>query len=386
MESPSSPHLSTMASTMDRVAALYRDHLQFVWNVLWRARTPFEDMKDLAQDVFLVVMRKVREDPTRPGLDADEERAWLYRITIYQLSNHRSRARFRKTDLFVDNETPNPRNDAARLEDGEQLLSLLDSIKGQGRAVFELVELEGFTVVAAAKILEITESNAHKRLALARADVDAAAAKLSRGDKDAKKRAFLMMPFGVGSWLHLRNLQSPPEGTAELMWDSLRAMVRAIDRENDRRATPGPEKAPARPRALAERWKGPLGNVGSACLGGAIVALLFLLPPRGKGEPFPIPVPVFVVTSSTTAPAPLPATSSLNEPPTTDAAADAAPTTEETIDEETQLIRQARAAFASNNRQATIEALDAYERRFPGGRFANGARKLRKSLPAAARK
>ncbi|MEO5731451.1 MAG: sigma-70 family RNA polymerase sigma factor, partial [Byssovorax sp.] len=163
---------------MDRVAALYRDHLRFVWNVLWRRHTPLEDRKDLAQDVFLVVMRKVREDPTRPGLDADEERAWLYMITIYQLSNHRARARFRKTDLFMDKQTPDPRNAAARLEDGEQLLSLLDSIKGQGRAIFELVELEGFTVVAAAKILEITESNAHKRLALARADVDAAAAKL----------------------------------------------------------------------------------------------------------------------------------------------------------------------------------------------------------------
>jgi hypothetical protein len=116
------------------------------------------------------------------------------------------------------------------------------------------------------------------------------------------------------------------------------------------------------------------------------VALLFLLPPRGKGEPFPIPVPVFVVTSSTTAPAPLPAPTSLNAAPTTDADADAAPTTDETIDEETQLIRQARAALALNNRRGTIEALDAYERRFPAGRFANGARKLRKSLPAAARK
>ncbi|MEO5727098.1 MAG: hypothetical protein ABI134_29955, partial [Byssovorax sp.] len=253
---------------------------------------------------------------------------------------------------------------------------------------FELVELEGFTVVAAAKTLEITESNAHKRLALARADVDAAAAKLSRGDKDARKRAFFMMPFGVGSWLHLRDLQSPPEGTAELIWDSLRATMRAVDGENDRRATPDPGKSPARPQALGERLKGPLGNIVSACLGGAFVALLFLLPPRGKGEPFPIPVPIFVVTSSTTAPAPLPAPSSLNAPPTadTDTDTDAAPSPDETIDEETQLIRQARAALASNNRRGTIEALDAYERRFPAGRFVNAARALRKSLPAAAGK
>ncbi|MFS8065252.1 MAG: RNA polymerase sigma factor, partial [Byssovorax sp.] len=138
-----------MDRTMDRVAALYRDYLRFVWNVLWRAHTPAEDMNDLAQDVFLVVMRKLREDPTRPGHDADEERIWLYKITTYTLKNHRARARLRKTDLFMDNETPDLRNDAAHLEDGEQLLLLLDSIKGKGRAVFELVELEGFTVVAA---------------------------------------------------------------------------------------------------------------------------------------------------------------------------------------------------------------------------------------------
>lgn len=372
---------------MDRVAALYRDHFTFVWRVLWHARVPMADVKDLVHDVFLVVLHKVRTQD--PHLETkDQERAWLYTITINLLKNYRSRARFRRTEPMDDhtNDFPDARNEAAHLADREILHLLLDSITGQGRAVFELVDLEGFTVVQAAQTLDISETNAHRRLGIARKEVEAAVAKLQRDEAAGEKKASaFLMPFGVGAWLKLRELQNPPAGTAEEIWERLQTTVADLDRENERRATPPPQNLPARLQEgrllknLAGHLKSPWGNLLSACFGGAIVALLFLLRPNTKLMPFRVPVPIFIVTSSPPAPAPLPAPSAPAATPPTDAT----PPVDEKIDEEAVLIRQARAAYAKNDRRAILEAVTAYERRFPTGRFKGVTREMRSSLPEA---
>ncbi|MEO5725942.1 MAG: sigma-70 family RNA polymerase sigma factor [Byssovorax sp.] len=373
---------------MDRVAALYRDHLNFVWRVLWHARMPMADIKDLVHDVFLVVLHKVRTED--PHLETkDQERAWLYTITINLLKNYRARARFRRTEPMDDhtNDFPDARNEAAQLADREILHLLLDSITGQGRAVFELVDLEGFTVVQAAQTLNISETNAHRRLGIARKEVEAAVAKLQRDEAagEKKKTSAFLMPFGVGAWLKLRDLQNPPAGTADEIWERLQATVAELDRENERRAIPSPQNVPARLpegrllKKLAGHLKSPWLNVVSACLGGALVALLFLLRPNVKIVPLRVPGPVVFVTNSPAAPAPLPAPSALPATPPTDASAPV----DETIGEEADLIRQARAAFAKNDRRAILEAVTAYERRFPTGRFRGVTREMRSSLPEA---
>ncbi len=387
MESSGLSHVSSM----DRVAALYRDHLQFIVRVLWRTGMPMADAEDIAHEIFIVVLQKLRESPTKASLSThDEERAWLYTIADYHLKNYRSRARFRRTQPMDDctQEIPDRRNDAARMADREQLLVLLESTTPERREVFELVELENFSVVAAARALGITEGSAHGRLRLAREDIGAAAAKLAQRDKNAgkTKNAFLL-PFGVGAWLQLRDLQNPPESTADRIWQRFQATVALMDREHDQPATTTPPPSPARPRArrLLEKLAGPLkarlGNLFSACLGGAIVALLFLLRPSAKIATLRIPVPLFVVTNSTTTPAPLPAPSSSPTPPPP--ATDAIQARDATFDQEAFLIRQARVAFERGNRQGTIDALAEYERQFPGGRFMNTIREMRTTLPDA---
>jgi RNA polymerase sigma-70 factor (ECF subfamily) len=373
---------------MDRFVALYRAHLQFVWRVLWRARAPEADINDLAHEVFVVVLRKLRAaDPTIPTSE-DEARAWLYLIAIFELKNYRSRARFRRVEPMDDrtNEIPDARNDAAHLEAQEELRALLDTLPRDRREVFELVELEGVSVVAAARALGITETNAHRRLALAREDIKAAAAKAAQRDEDAgtKKSSALLLPFGVGAWLPLRDLANPPAGTADLIWKRLQDMMATIDQQDDRPARPPTQQPPAAPHAsppvngLAVRLQRPLGYALAAGVGGAIVALLFLLRPNAGIAILRLPVPVVVVTSSTATPAPLPAPSSSAASPTTDAI----PTSTATTEEETQLLRQARAAYAAGNRPATIAALTAYERRFPTGQFRNNVRAMRATLTA----
>ena len=380
---------SSRVPSMDRVTALYRAHIKFVWGVLWRARMPVADVKDLAQDAFIVVLRKVRAQDHPPLQSEDEERAWLYRITKYELDNYRTRARFRQLESMDDrtNDFPDPQNEHARLENRETLILLLESIQLPGaREVFELVELEGFSVPHAAKTLDISEPNAYRRLRVAREHVAAAAAKLKRDElAGRRKKSALLMSVGVVPWVKLRGLQDPPAGTVEEIWERIQATMAELDREQNGSATPPPPGLHARPQVgllkiLAGPLKSPWFNLVSACLGGAIVALLFLLRPNTKLVPFQVPVPIFVVTSSPPASAPLPAPSSPPLTPPTDVTAPV----DGAIDDEAELIRRARADFAKGDRQKMLEALTAYERRFPKGRLRNLARSMRASpLPDA---
>ncbi len=364
---------------MDRFVALYRAHLQFVWRVLWRARAPEADINDLVQETFAVVLRKLRaDDPTNPGSGTeDEERAWLYLIAIFELKNYRQRARYRRVGPMDDrtDQIPDARDDAAHLEAQEELRALLDGLLPDRREVFELVELEGVSVVAAARALGITETNAHKRLAHARQDIKAAAAKLAQRDEDGgpEKTSAFLLPFGVGAWLPLRDLANPPAGAADLIWKRLQDTMATLDQENDRPAQPPPQRPPVGP--LVKKLA---GYVLSAGVGGAVVALLLLLRPSSRIAILRVPG-VVVVTSTTATPALLPAPSASDAP----SSPDAIPTADATIDEETQLMRQARAAYAAGNVPKTIEALSAYERRFPAGRFRTNVRAMRATLTAA---
>ena len=373
---------------MDRVAALYRAHHHFVWRLVWRARVPAGDIEDVAHDVFLVVLRKPPTDV--PSQDSpstpDQERAQLFTITAYELKNYRSRARFRRTEPMDDRakEIADARNDAARIDDRNQLLVLLDSTEAAGRAVFELVELEGFSVVDAARCLEITESVAHKRLAVARKDIEAAATKLAKRDQEAgkKRTSAFLLPFGVGAWLKLRDIQNPPEGTGDRLWQRLQDTMAAIERENDRPASTPLRQPPPRARLrglsrLARSLKSPWGHFVSACLGGAVVALLFLLPTNARIAILRIPGPVILVTSATSA------TSATTETPLSPPVlptAEARPATDAALAEELVLLRRARVAYAAGDIQATIAALNDYETRYPAGRLRQNVDTLRASL------
>ena len=307
---------------MDRVAALYQDHLAFVWRALWGLGVPTADIDDLAHDVFIIVLRKLTaNDLPRSGLATKEqEKAWIYTIAFFEVKNYRSRARFRRTEAMDDStdEIPDARDEVARHAAQARLRLLLGSTTPDRAAIFGLVELEGYTVVAAAGMLEITETNARRRLDLARQDIAAAEKKLAEGEEAAgtKKTTMFLLPFGVGAWLHFRDLMQPPAGTAERIWERLQATMEAMERENDQPATPPPpQKPPSWPRAkrlvrtIARYLKGPLGNVVSA-VGGGIVALLLFRQPNARIAILQIPGPVVVVTSSTTMSGPLPASSS----------------------------------------------------------------------------
>jgi RNA polymerase sigma-70 factor (ECF subfamily) len=385
MESTGSPRVPIM----DRMAGLYRSHFNLVWGALRRARVPGSDLDDLLQDVFIVVLRKL---PTwnpaeNPGRSPEEqERAWVYKITSYEVLNYRRRQRLRRVEpMDRTPEIPDPRNEAAAIEVTDELLVLLDTTTPERRAVFELVELEGFSVVAAAGILGITESNTHRRLGLARDDIRKAAEQRAKRDRDAgkKENSAFLLPFGVGAWLHFRDLIRPPEGTADRIWQRLQQTIAEIDRENDRPASPPPERPPLLPRlgrqaqAIGRSLQGVTGYLLAAIAGGAIVALLLLPRPEVRISILRLPGPVVLLTSPSAAPVEAPSANGSSDT----AQAGAASAASEAIDpREARLIRQAQAAYAAGKTQEAIAALNGYEAQFPAGHLRNDARALRAAL------
>jgi hypothetical protein len=242
-------------------------------------------------------------------------------------------------------------------------------------------------VVDAARSLEIKESVAHKRLTVARQDIEAAARKLAQRDLEAgkKRTSPFLLPFGVGAWLKLRDMQSPSDGTGDRIWQRLQNTMAAIERENERPASPPPPQPPPRSRLrglsrFARPLKGPWGHVVSACLGGAAVALLFLLRPDARIAILRMPGPVVLVASATTT------TTTTTEPPlslTVLSPAEARPPADAALAEERALLRRARIAYAAGDMQATLAALNEYETRYPAGRLKETVATLRASLPDA---
>ena len=224
----------------------------------------------------------------------------------------------------------------------------------------------------------------NRLLRLAREDLRAEAARLKRSAPadHAEKSGALLLPFGVGAWLKLRDIQNPPEGTGDRLWQRLQDTMAAIERENDRPASTPPRQPPARARLrglsrFARVLKSSWGYVVSACLGGAVVALLFLLRTSARIAVLRIPGPVVLVTSATSATS---ATTDTPLSPPVLPTAEARPATDAALAEELVLLRRARVAYAAGDIQATIAALNDYETRYPAGRLSQNVNTLRASL------
>jgi RNA polymerase sigma-70 factor (ECF subfamily) len=128
------------------------------------------DADDLAQEVFLVVRRKL------PAFDSRNLPAWLYRIAARTVSDHRRRAWFRhlwRRRVAVPlEELPALGADPGRaLEQAEAqrlLQALLDRMSPKLRTTFILFEIEGYTGEEIAALEGIPAGTVRTRLLLAR--------------------------------------------------------------------------------------------------------------------------------------------------------------------------------------------------------------------------
>ncbi len=129
------------------------------------------DVEDIAQEVFLVVRRKLDD------FDGQHLRAWLYRITQRTVSDYRRRAWFRRVvrpaagflNQLVD-PADGPREIVQKREVELHVAEVLDKMSTVRRTAFILFEIEGYSGEEIADLEQISVATVYTRLHHARKD------------------------------------------------------------------------------------------------------------------------------------------------------------------------------------------------------------------------
>jgi RNA polymerase sigma-70 factor (ECF subfamily) len=168
------PDLSPAERTRLKSATVV--HYDFVWRGLRRLGVSRNDVKDAAQEVFVVLASKIGH------VAEGAEKSFLFQTVTRVAANFRRRQTRRSAEDAVDDldvhadPDPNPE----LLADMSGRLRLLDSLLAalhpDLRAVVILCELENMTLAEAAATLEIPQGTVASRLRRARAELSSAIA------------------------------------------------------------------------------------------------------------------------------------------------------------------------------------------------------------------
>lgn len=148
---------------------VYDRHFDFVWTSLRRIGVPLSDLPDVAQEVFVVVHRRLPEFEQRAKLTT-----WLFQICIYAARDRRRRAhvRLEVSDGRTIDASAAPEDCPERLlerrDDALLFESVLEGMNVDQREVFVMFELAEMTGEEISATLEIPLATAYSRLRLAR--------------------------------------------------------------------------------------------------------------------------------------------------------------------------------------------------------------------------
>jgi RNA polymerase sigma-70 factor (ECF subfamily) len=148
---------------------VYAEHFEFVWRTLRRLGVPVADLPDVAQEVFLVVHRRLADFEERAKVTT-----WLFRIAARAARDRRRRAHVRRElsgqDSLLDAVDPaaGPSDALERADDHALLEQALAALEQEQREVFTAFELEGMPGHAIAAALEIPLGTVYSRLRLGR--------------------------------------------------------------------------------------------------------------------------------------------------------------------------------------------------------------------------
>lgn len=162
-----------------RFDEVFAAHAPLVWRTMRRLGLREADAEDLAQEVFLVVHRKLPEFEGRSKLST-----WIYGICVRVASDHRKRAHVRREAPVSS--VPEPEISApqvrglAQAEARATLDAVLATLDDDKRAVFVLYEIEELPMVEVARAVGAPLQTAYARLHAGRRIVNEAIA--ARGD------------------------------------------------------------------------------------------------------------------------------------------------------------------------------------------------------------
>ena len=153
-----------------RFREIYERWFEDVVRWLYALGVPSSDSEDLAQEIFLVVRRKLDR------FDGGNLAGWLYRISQLTVRDHRRRAWFknltvRRRDVDVVRAGLTSPSPAARYEEEENrrfVQTLVARMSEKLRTAFVLFEVEGYSGEEIARIQDIPLGTVWTRLHLAR--------------------------------------------------------------------------------------------------------------------------------------------------------------------------------------------------------------------------
>ena len=148
--------------------AVYREHFAFVWRNLRRLGVAEAGLRDAAQEVFLVVHRRLPEFEPRSPL-----RAWLYSILRRVASDARRSERRHAASGPGDADAlaspaAGPEQGAVHGQKLRLLISLLTELDDDKREAWILSELEGMTAPEIAATLGCNMNTVYSRVRVAR--------------------------------------------------------------------------------------------------------------------------------------------------------------------------------------------------------------------------
>src|SRR5690242_5327813 len=164
---------------------VYRDHFDFVFRQASRLGGPAIDAEDAAQEVFMVVARKLHTFDATSLITT-----WLYGITLNVVRSLRRRSRIRRLFELGQSEeakssVPVRSVDRAEVLDAHRIAyAILDKLAPKKREAFILAEFEGLSCEEIAQLTDSRTETIWSRLHYARKEF---AERLAAHDKKGRR-------------------------------------------------------------------------------------------------------------------------------------------------------------------------------------------------------
>ncbi|XXT16393.1 sigma-70 family RNA polymerase sigma factor [Sorangium sp. So ce429] len=382
---------------------VYTGLLPYVVRVLWRMGVPARNLRDVAQEVFLVVHRRFEDYDPHLSM-----KAWVASIASHLALRHQRLARNRR-ELLARSEADHidvvdsgcdPEALFARAETQRIVRELVQRLESDRRVVFILYELEGLDMRAIAEALQVSENTAWDRLRRARKEFAAAVKRLSASDRDALGvcgARFALAPLALAHGPLLLDLGDArfalPKDLGELLWARLQALLASGDGQGMARASqaaqadfPLHDGAEAIPGWAASRAPAGLVRAGIEVARAKLVAAGAALFVAGAGagagavyaaSPRAAPPEIALARGDTLATAPVgsgttaelavvPAAPSwVVAAPAPPAAATSVKATVPPLDTDLTLLQRAIAALGAGKATEALDALERHARSYP---------------------
>jgi len=160
------------ATALD-VRTIYRENARFVWLSLQRLGIHPSDLDDIAQDVFMVVHRRLDTFDRRSRITT-----WLFGICMRVAANYRRRRRWTREVLSGGFEDERPGTLTAaddilvRREQRELAERALNRLEIAKRATFVMFEIESLSCNEIAELMNVPVGTVYSRLHSARRQLE----------------------------------------------------------------------------------------------------------------------------------------------------------------------------------------------------------------------